>query len=133
MNKKVFGKKLSRERSSREALFVGLVSDLVLNKKIETTKAKAKAIVGMIDKMVVLAKKNTLGSKRELLRKLKGNKDVATLLWKEIAGVFTDRNSGFTKMVNLPQRKGDLSEMVRLEWVKDVVKKDEKNISTKEK
>lgn len=133
MNKKVFGKKLSRERSSREALFVGLVSDLVLNKKIETTKAKAKAIVGMIDKMVVLAKKNTLGSKRELLRKLKGNKDVATLFWKEIAGVFTDRNSGFTKMVNLPQRKGDLSEMVRLEWVKDVVKKDEKNISTKEK
>ena len=133
MNKKVFGKKLSRERSSREALFVGLVSDLVLNKKIETTKAKAKAIVGMIDKMVVLAKKNTLGSKRELLRKLKGNKDVATLLWKEIASVFTDRNSGFTKMVNLPQRKGDLSEMVRLEWAKDVVKKDEKNISTKEK
>ena len=133
MNKKVFGKKLSRERSSREALFVGLVSNLVLNKKIETTKAKAKAVIGMIDKMVILAKKDTLSSKRELLRKLKGNKDVATLLWKEIAGVFTDRNSGFTKMVNLPQRKGDLSEMVRLEWVKDVVKKDEKNISTKKK
>lgn len=133
MNKKVFGKKLSRERSSREALFVGLVSNLVLNKKIETTKAKAKAVIGMIDKMVVLAKKDTLSSKRELLRKLKGNKDVATLLWKEIAGVFVDRNSGFTKMINLPQRKGDLSEMVRLEWVKDVVKKDEKDISTKKK
>jgi len=59
VRKRVFGKKLSRERATRGALFVSLVESLVLNKKIKTTKAKAKAISGMIDKLVTLAKKDT--------------------------------------------------------------------------
>jgi len=68
MNKRTFGTKLSRERSSRELLFVGLVENLVLHGRIKTTKAKAKAIVGLIDRLVVIAKKNTLASKRQILK-----------------------------------------------------------------
>lgn len=122
MNKRTFGTKLSRERSSRELLFVGLVENLVLHGRIKTTKAKAKAIVGLIDRLVVLAKKNTLASKRQILKRLKNNKDVSTALWTDVAKTFANRPSGFTRIIPLVARKGDLAEMVRLEWTDPVVK-----------
>lgn len=124
MNKRVFGKKLSRERSSRELLFVSLVESLVENDKINTTKAKAKAIIGLIDRLVVLAKKGTLASKRQVLKRLKGNKEISTKLWTSIATTFANRPSGFTRIIPLTQRKGDMAEMVRLEWVETIVKSD---------
>lgn len=125
MVKKVFGKKLSRERATRDALFVSLVESLVINKKINTTKAKAKAIIGLIDRLVSLAKKGTLSSKRQILKKLKGNKKIATIIWTEIVNYFPERNSGFTRIIPLTQRKGDLAEMVRLEWTEVILKKEE--------
>ena len=155
MNKRVFGTKLSRERSSRELLFVSLVGELVLYGRISTTKAKAKAIVGLIDKLVVLAKKDTLASKRQILKRLKNNKTISTILWTDVAKTFANRPSGFTRIIPLVARKGDLADMVRLEWTdtvvrssvdamktekpkkekvkKVVIKKDGKNISTKTK
>lgn len=132
MNKRVFGSKLSRERSSRELLFVSLVENLVNSGKINTTKAKAKAIIGLVDKLVVLAKKNTLASKRQILKRLKGNKEIATKLWTEIATTFSNRPSGFTRIIPISSRKGDLAKMVRLEWV-EAIKKDVKNVPTKTK
>lgn len=124
MIKKVFGKKLSRERASREALFISLIENLVVYGKIDTTKAKAKAIVGLIDRLICLAKKDTLSSKRQILRRLKGNKKIATMIWTEIVRYFPKRNSGFTKIVPLMERKGDMAKMVRLQWSE--IKKDNK-------
>lgn len=134
MNKRTFGTKLSRERSSRELLFVGLVENLVRHGRIRTTKAKAKAIVGLIDRLVTLAKKNTLASKRQVLKRLKNNKDISTILWTDVAKTFSERTGGFTRIIPLVARKGDLADMVRLEWTDAIVtnKKDE-NLSTKTK
>lgn len=131
MRKKVYGRKLSRERSSREALFVTLAENLVLNKKIITTKAKAKALIPLIDKLVVLSKKSTLADKRLVLAKLRGNKEVATILWRDIAKVFDDRNSGFTRIITLPNRLGDMAAMVRMEFVKQIVSEKEKKVVKK--
>ena len=122
MNKRTFGTKLSRERSSRELLFVGLVENLVRHGRIKTTKAKAKAVVGLIDRLVVIAKKGTLASKRQILKRLKNNKDISTILWTDVAKTFANRPSGFTRIIPLVARKGDLAEMVRLEWTDSVVK-----------
>lgn len=133
MNKRTFGTKLSRERSSRELLFVSLVEELVRHGRISTTKAKAKAVIGLIDRLVVLAKKDTLASKRQILKRLKNNKDIGTILWTDVAKTFVNRPSGFTRIIPLVSRKGDLAEMVRLEWVEIITKNDVKNISTKTK
>lgn len=133
MNKRVFGRKLSREMSSRELLFVSLVESLVLNKRIRTTKAKAKSIVGLVDKLVVLAKKGTLASKRQILKRLKNNKDVATILWTDVVKTFSNRTSGFTRITPLVARKGDLAEMVRLEWTDEIIKAEEKKDEKKKK
>jgi len=127
MNKRIFGKKLSRERSSRELLFVGLVENLVRHGRIKTTKAKAKSVIGLIDKLVVLAKKDTLASKRQILKRLKNNKDISTELWTNVARTFANRASGFTRIIPLVSRKGDLADMVRLEWT-DVIVTDKKDV-----
>ena len=133
MRKKVFGAKLSRERASREALFVSLVGNLVTHGSIKTTKPKAKAIIGLVDKLVTLAKKNTLASKRQVLKRLKGNKAVSTLLWTDIANTFENRHSGFTRIIPLLQRKGDLAQMVKMEWTEEIKssKKEEKKDTSK--
>lgn len=123
---------MSRETASRELLFVSLVESLVLHGRIKTTKTKAKAITGLIDRLVVLAKKETLDSKRQILKRLKGNKDIATKLWTTIAKTFANRPSGFTRAIPLASRKGDLASMVRLEWVEEV-KNDVKDVPTKAK
>lgn len=148
MNKRVFGTKLSRERSSRELLFVSLIENLIFHGRIKTTKAKAKAVVGLVDRLVTLAKKDTLASKRQVLKRLKNNKEISTILWTDVAKTFANRPSGFTRTIPLIARKGDLADMVRLEWTDAVVrtekikkekikkvaiKKDVKNISTKTK
>lgn len=134
MRKRVFGKKLSRERASRQALFVSMVENLVIHGSIKTTKAKAKAVVGFIDKLVTLAKKDTLASKRQVLKKLRGNKKVATILWTQVATTFSNRHSGFTRIVPLVQRKGDMTQMVKLEWVEKVEQPEsEKEKESKEK
>lgn len=87
----------------------------------------------MIDRLVVIAKKGTLASKRQILKRLKNNKDVSTALWTDIAKTFANRPSGFTRIIPLVARKGDLAEMVRLEWTDTILKSEKKEKVKKEK
>jgi large subunit ribosomal protein L17 len=129
MNKKVFGRKLSRGRPAREALFAGLIKSLALNGKIVTTKAKAKAIQGAVGKYLTSAKKATLSGRRKVLRELKN--DVGTVK------ILFDKKFKGLKIINLPSRKGDNAQMARIELIEEIkeVKKEIKNenISTKGK
>ena len=77
MKKRVYGRKLSRERDTRRALFRTLIRALVKYDKIVTTKAKAKAIQGDIDKLVNLAKKDSIQARRRLFASLGNDKVTA--------------------------------------------------------
>ncbi len=79
MNKKVFGRKLSRSRPAREALFASLARAMILNGKIETTRAKAKAVLGFVEKMVTTAKKGGLSGQRRILADLDNKRDALTV------------------------------------------------------
>jgi len=148
MNKKVFGRKLSRSRPAREALFAALVKAIVIEGKIVTTKAKGKAVIGEIEHMVTLAKKGGIPAQRLVLGRLDNARKETDKLFDAIAKAFEKRTSGYTRMINLPRRKGDNAQMVRIEWtekigeptvrakktVKRVVKKAKnENVSTKKK
>jgi len=126
MNKKVFGRKLSRSRPSREALFVSLARAMVLNGKIVTTRAKAKAVQGNLEKFVTLAKRGDLSSRRRVLSKLDNSRDVVALLFQKVAPAFSGRTSGYTRLVSLPRRKGDNAKMMRIEWTEKVEMKEDK-------
>lgn len=120
MNKKVFGKKLSRSRPAREALFSSLSRSLILNGKIVTTRAKAKAVTPLVEKIVSRAKKGDLSGRRRVLGDLDNKKDALTYLYQNIVPAFANRTSGFTKFISLPARKGDNARMVRMEWTDKV-------------
>ena len=132
MRKMVFGKKLSRGKKGREALLRSLVRAIGISGKIVTTKAKAKAIIGQVDKIVTLAKKGTLDSRRRVLAFLGNDRDTAERLVNTLAPSFSQRNSGYTRIILLPSRKGDNAQMARLEWVDEIKTKNE-NIPTKSK
>lgn len=135
MKKMVFGRKLSRGRKAREALFKSLTEALVLHGAITTTKAKAKAIQGDIDKMITLSKKDSVAARRKASAILGNNRELALILFGKVAKAFGTRTSGFTRMILLPRRKGDNAEMARLEWSEKISleeKKEEKKPIKKE-
>lgn len=120
MIKKVFGRKFSRGRKGRTALFRSLVRALVLSGKIVTTKERAKAVQGQIDKYTSHAKKGGVALRRKVLAEMGNDRETVDKLFREVVSVFSERKSGFTKITLLPRRKGDNAEMARLEWVEEV-------------
>lgn len=120
MNKKVFGRKLSRSRPAREALFASIARAAILNGKIEITRAKAKAVQGSLEKMVTMAKKGDLASRRRILSNLDNAKDALETLFAKIAPAFAKRQSGYTRLIALPPRRGDNAKMIRMEWTEKI-------------
>src|SRR5690606_41756126 len=57
--------KLGRDSAARKALFRDLVTDLILNERIKTTEAKAKAVRSIAEKMITLAKRGDLHARRQ--------------------------------------------------------------------
>lgn len=97
-------------------LLRNLVYSLVLFGQIRTTKTRAKAVQGVIDRLINKTKKATVSGKRDVLHFLP-EKPVVEKLTKEIVPSFKDRNSGYTKIIRLGRRPGDGASMVLLEWV----------------
>lgn len=138
MRKQVFGRQFSRNTGSRAALFRSLIKALIAGGKIETTRAKVKAISGEIDKIISVAKGgNTVIAKRKVLAILANDRGTVEALFKEVVPALGERKSGFTKITYLPSRMGDKAEMARLEWIVSIKeeepKKKEKKAEDKNK
>lgn len=133
MNKRIFGRKLSRSRPAREALFTSLVTAMIINGKIKTTRAKAKAVQGDLEKMVTLAKKGNIAARRKVVSYLDNARDIADILFQRVVKAFSGRTSGYTRIISLPPRTGDNAQMVRMEWTEKVELEDNKKKEKKEK
>jgi len=116
MRHRVFGKKLSRDRNHRKALFKNLINALVLHGQIKTTEAKAKAVRGLAEKLITKAKGGSVSSRRLIGGFLQSKASVSKLV-DEIAPLFKSRPGGFTRVVRLGKRRGDDTMMVRLELI----------------
>ena len=113
---------LSRKSFQRKALLRDLITDLILNGRIETTLAKAKELKRLADKMVTLGKKNTLASRRQAAELIRFETDeegkyALQKLFDEIAPKFANRNGGYTRVLKLWPRRGDATEMALIEFV----------------
>ena len=108
--------KLGRTTAHRNELLANLVCALIENKRIKTTKPKAKAARVLAEKMVTLGKKGTLAARRQAISTLKRPELVAEL-FDVVAPTFTERAGGYTRIIKLGRRMSDSSEMVLLEWV----------------
>lgn len=119
------GKKLNRRTSQRKALFRSLISSLFLKEEIKTTLSKAKAIKGLVDRLVSKAKKGSLHNQR-LIHAFLQNKRATKKLVKDIAPRFEKRVSGFSRIIRLGSRRGDAAEMVKIELVEKKEKEKKK-------
>jgi large subunit ribosomal protein L17 len=108
--------KLGRVTQHRWALFRNLLVALFRHERIMTTEAKAKAVRGMADQMVTLAKRENLHAKRQVLAMIP-DETVVKKLFDTIAARFSDRNGGYTRIIHAGTRPGDRASMVVLELV----------------
>lgn len=114
MRKNIFGKRLSRNKNQRQALFKNLITSLITYGRIKTTHAKSLAVKGLVDKVVTAAKEDTLAKRRFLLSLLP--KNTVEKLIQEVAPRFTTRTSGFTRIVKAGTRLSDNAPVVIMQW-----------------
>ena len=110
------GFKLGRRTQHRWAMFRNLLTGLFRHERIETTEAKAKAVRGLADHVVTLAKRENLHARRQVLQ-LVPDTEVVGRIFDTIAARFSDRNGGYTRIVKTRERHGDAAPMVLLELV----------------
>jgi large subunit ribosomal protein L17 len=110
------GYKLKRNVAARDSLLRGLVTSVIEQERIITTVPKAKAAKPLVEKMITLAKEDTLHARRKAAAFLRTPASVKKLFDK-LGTRFGQRNGGYTRVVRLGPRKGDGAEQAMLELV----------------
>ena len=109
-------RKLGRPTAHRLAMLRALVTFLLEKGRIETTLPRAKEVRSLAEKMITIAKVNSLNNKRMVLSFIT-KEDVAKNLFEQIAPKYTDKNGGYTRIIKLGPRRGDAAEMAIIELV----------------
>jgi large subunit ribosomal protein L17 len=108
---------LGRKTAHRAALLSNMASSLILNKRITTTVAKAKALRKYVEPLLTKAKDDTTHSRRTVFSYLQNKESVKTLFG-EVAGKIADRPGGYTRIIKFGDvRVGDNAEMCLIELV----------------
>ncbi len=129
------GFKLGRVTAHRWALFRNLLVALFQHERITTTVAKAKAVRGLADHMVTLAKRDNLHARRQVLTMVP-DPVVVKKLFDTIVARMGDRNGGYTRILKTGTRPGDRAPMAILELVdrpESPKQKDKKGAKNKKK
>lgn len=142
MRHRVAGRKLDLPTDQRMALLRGLVRSLIMYEHIETTEPRAKEARAIAEKLITLAKQNTVHARRQARKYLPAirvpravlsahgkaqkkmrqdiiSRDPVKRLFDEVAPKFADKQSGFTRMTRIGMRRGDAAPMVKLELTVD--------------
>ena len=109
-------KKLGRNTSHRRALLRNLVTSLMIEERIETTPAKAKAMRPHVEKMITLGKRGDVAARR-LARAYLMTRESVDRLFDDIAPRMGDRNGGYLRILHKGFRSGDNAPTVFIELV----------------
>jgi large subunit ribosomal protein L17 len=134
MKHRVAGRKLGRNTSQRQALWRGLITDLLRHDRISTTDAKARSVRGDAEQLISVAKRSMAAGgnpvhARRMAARVIIDPQVTKRLFDEVAPRFADRPGGYTRIVKVGPRLGDGAEMVILE----LVERAEKPVEAKKK
>jgi large subunit ribosomal protein L17 len=110
------GRKLGRDASHRKALYASLASSLIEHGRIKTTEAKAKEVRPIVEQMITLGKRGDVAAHRQAVAFLR-SKEIAHILFSEVAPRFAERPGGYTRIVKIGPRQGDAAPMAYLELV----------------
>ena len=109
-------RKLNRTSSHRKAMFANMAASLITHEQIVTTLPKAKEMKPIMDKLVTLAKKGDLASRRRAIAKVR-DKAAVNKLFAVMGERYADRNGGYTRVLKAGYRHGDNAPMAVIELV----------------
>ena len=116
MRHKIAHRKLNRTASHRKAMFANMSSSLVEHEQIVTTLPKAKELRPFVEKLVTLAKKGDLNSRRIAIARMR-NKEQAKKLFDVLGPRYADRQGGYIRIMKAGYRYGDNAPMAVIEFV----------------
>jgi len=108
--------RLGVQPSHRRAMIRNMVTSLFKHERIKTTKTRAKEVRRYAEKMITIAKKETLAAKRDVLGFVR-EREVVNKLFKTLIYRYSQRKGGYTRILKLGYRAGDGADMVFLELV----------------
>ncbi|MBA7672663.1 50S ribosomal protein L17 [subsurface metagenome] len=100
------GKKLGLDKAHRKSLLNNLIGSLIFYEEVATTQAKAKEAARLAEKLITLAKNDSLYHRRRILRVIR-NEKIAKKLFEVIAPRYQEHKGGYTQITRLRKRKGD--------------------------
>jgi len=118
MRHRKVSRKLGRDTEHHEATLRNMVTDLFKHGKVTTTLAKAKELRRVADKMITLAKRGDLASRRRALAFIR-DKSVVKKLFNQLREKYLDRAGGYTRIIKVGPRRGDASFMAIVELVEE--------------
>lgn len=107
---------LGRTASHRKAMLSNMAASLIINKRITTTVAKAKALRQYVEPLITRSKTDTTQSRRTVFSYLQ-DKESSQVLFSEVAEKVADRPGGYTRIIKLGSRMGDNAEIAMIELV----------------
>ena len=107
---------LGRKSGHRKALLANMATSLILNKRIQTTVAKAKALQSYVEPLITKSKDDSTASRRTVFSYLK-SKEAVTELFRTIAPKISERPGGYTRVLKTGFRQGDGADMALIELV----------------
>ena len=107
---------LGRKSGHRKALLANMAASLILNKRIHTTVAKAKALKTYVEPLITKSKDDSTHSRRVVFSYLK-SKEAVSELFRTVAPKIADRPGGYTRVLKTGFRQGDGADMALIELV----------------
>ena len=110
------GRKLNRTASHSRALFANMAAALIKHEQVVTTLPKAKELRRVMDRLITLAKRSNLHSRRLAVARVRDEVMVKKLF--DILGPrYAERSGGYTRVLRAGYRYGDSAPMAVIEFV----------------
>lgn len=115
-------RKLGRTADHRKALLRNLSTEVILKGKIQTTEMKAKEVQAVVEKLITIAKEDSLSARRlaaSYVRNVENSegKTALQVLFGELGPKYKDRNGGYTRITKLGYRRGDNAPVASIELI----------------
>lgn len=110
-------RKLGIDKEHTISMIRNLAINLIIHEKIETTRPRAKAVQPFVEKLIGMAKKSEKLHAIRQLEKALQHENASKKILEEFTKRFADRNSGYTRLMNVGVRKGDSAPLVYLQFV----------------
>ena len=114
------GPRLGGSAAHQRHIIANLCKDLIRHEAVTTTQARAKVVQPHMERLISKAKRGDTHNRRLALRTL-GDRELAYILFEELAPKFAERDGGYTRVVKLGNRRGDNAPLARIELVTEKV------------